>query len=185
MKRTATSMLLVMASAAAAHAGGPPAHAAPFLTGDEDGVHTATGSFGPAKDTTIVVIHSMLGQGSYSGFALVPDAKAKHGQRKLALPKLPVGVVEGGMKTALIANLDKDADDELVLELRVQKSVKSKEGGHSYGTFEYVVLDWDGKQHVRAAALEKKLAQRMASREDHAAELTDADVRAALGVAKK
>ena len=173
---------LVLASAGTAHAGGSPAHVAPYLTGEEDGVHVVTGAFG-AKDTTVVVIFSLRGRGGFSGFALIPDAKAKSGHRKVALPKLPAGAVDGGMRTALVANLDKDPDDELVLGLQVFRNA----GGGSYGTWEYVVLDGNGKRFVRLPALENKLARKMTSREDPAKtdELTEADVRDALGAPAK
>ncbi len=178
-------MILVLACAGTAHAGDPPAHVAPFLGDDADNVHAVTGAFGPAKDTTIVVTYSMMGAGSYSGFALVPDAKAKHGQRKLALPRLPKGSLDGAIETALIANLDKDADDELVIELSVQRGFSSPHGGGTYGTREYVVLDWNGKQHVRVTGLEKKLNAKMKDRDGSISGLAEDEVRAALSLPKK
>ncbi len=177
-------MILVLACAGTAHAGDPPSHVKPFLDGDED-VYTVTGAFG-AKDTTIVMWWNIMGRGSYDGFALVPDAKAKHGQRKLALPRLPSDITDGDIKTALVANLDKDADDELVVQLKVTKSV----GGpspHSYTATAYAVIDWDGKKLVRVTALEKKLEAKMDARDDgfKTDPLKDGDLRAALGLAKK
>jgi hypothetical protein len=157
----------------------------PFLGDDSDSAHAVKGAFGPAKDTTIVVTFNSMGAGSFSGFALVPDAKAKHGHRKLALPKLPAGSMDGDMKTGLVANLDKDADDELVLGFHVQRGVSSPHGGHTYGTYEYVVLDWDGKKFVRVAALEKKISTRMTAPGREATELGEDELRATLGVAKK
>jgi hypothetical protein len=187
MKRSISSLILVLACAGAAHAepAAAPPHVAPFVGQDEFeyGVHAVTGAFGPAKDTTVVVTYSMKGYGSFKGFALVPDAKAKHGQRRLPLPKLPVGSTSGDMKTALIANLDKDASDELVIQLQVQKSVSSPNGGYSYSAYEHIVLDWDGKQFVRLSGLEKKL--NLKAQENAGAELTEEQVRAVLGVAKK
>ncbi|HSK04034.1 MAG TPA: hypothetical protein VK932_22425 [Kofleriaceae bacterium] len=47
------------------------------------------------------------------------------------------------------------------------------------------MLDWDGKQHVRVAALEKKLDARMKDRDGSIRGLAEDEVRAALGVAKK
>lgn len=186
MNRSVVSMLLVLASAGTAYAEDPPSHVAPFLGDTDDNVHTVTGAFGPAKDTTVVVTFNFKGTGSFHGFALVPDAKAKHGHRKLALPRLPAGSMDGELKLALTANLDKDADDELVIEFHVQASVKSPEGGYSYGTSTYVVLDWDGKQFVRVSALEKKLAAKMDARPENKTDaLAEADLRAALGVPKK
>lgn len=177
---------LVLASTGTARAEDPPAIAKPFLTGEEDQVHTVTGAFGPAKDTTLVFTFSSQAD-RFSGFALVPDAKAPHGQRKLPLPKLPTGSMSGEMTTALVANLDKDADDELVIAFRVFRTVgKAKGDGFSYSTNEHVVLDWNGKKFVRLPALEKKLAARMDAREEHKASvLSEQDIRAALGVAKK
>src|SRR4051812_40006621 len=131
MNRTAASMVLVLACAGAAHAD-PPSHVAPFLSGDEGNVYAVTGAFGPAKDTTIVVRFEIRGAGSFQGFVLVPDAKAKQGQRKLPLPKLPeLPYLDGAIKTALIANLDQDAADELVIELHVSRSF----GTGSYATY--------------------------------------------------
>jgi hypothetical protein len=177
--------LLILALSGTAYADDPPSHVTPFLSGDEGSVHAVTGAFGPAKDTTVVVAWDLRGAGSYAGFALVPDAKAKQGYRKLALPKLPAGSIDGAMKTALVANLDKDADDELVIELGIQRSVASREGGYSYGTVTYVVLDWTGKAFVRAAALERKVAAAMKARPELQTDpLAEADLRKALGLAK-
>ncbi|HWU87275.1 MAG TPA: hypothetical protein VN253_08370 [Kofleriaceae bacterium] len=178
----------MLVCAGAAHAddlSAVPPHVAPFVGQDdfETGVHAVMGAFGPAKDTTVVVTYSIRGAGSFKGFALVPDAKAKHGQRQLPLPKLPVGSTSGDMKTALVANLDKDADDELVIQLQVQKSVSNPNGGYSYSAYEYIVLDWDGKKFVRLAGLEKKLD--LKAQGSSGAELTEEQVRAVLGVAKK
>src|SRR5688572_9758676 len=96
--------LVVVAAAVAlpftAASAEPPAHVKPFLFDEplnDDSVHVATGALGPAKDTTIVVTLDP----TYRGFALVPDAKAKHGHRKLALPRLPANGVEGIMTTVL------------------------------------------------------------------------------------
>ncbi|HEX4421403.1 MAG TPA: hypothetical protein VH165_25985 [Kofleriaceae bacterium] len=164
----------------------PPAHVAPFLAGSEDGVLSVTGAFGPAKDTTIVVTFSMKGEGAFDGFALVPDAKAAHGQRKLPLPRLPQGSESGTFHMALTANVDKDPDDEQVIAFRVFRTAgNAKTGGYGYSTWEYAVLDWNGKKFVRLPALEKKLLAKMDAREDHkSSELSDADLRAALGLAK-
>lgn len=178
-------MLLVLACAATAHADDPPPHVAPFLDDDAHATHVVTGAFGPAKDTTIVVTFNFMGVGSFGGFALVPDAKAKHGQRKLALPRLPGGSMDGEMKTGLVANLDKDAEDELVVGLHVMRGVSSPHGGYTYAAYEYVVLDWDGKKFVRAAALEKKISTRMTAPGPTVTELSEDELRAALGVAKK
>ena len=181
---------LVLVSTATARADEPeqpPAGAKPFLTGVEENVHTVTGAFGPAKDTMMVFTFNGQGEGSFSGFALVPDDKAKHGQRKLALPRLPIGSIEGGIRTALVANLDKDADDELAIAFHVFRTVSDGKGdGFSYGTTEYVVLDWNGKKFVRLPALEKKLVAKMESRESfQSSPLSDEDLRAALGVTQK
>jgi hypothetical protein len=186
MNRSAASLLLVLAGTGTALADDPPAHVAPFLGDADDNVRTVTGSFGPAKSTTIVVSFDFMGIGQFKGFALVPDAKAKHGHRKLALPRLPAGSMSGEHKVALTANLDKDDADEIVLEFGIQDSVSSPEGGYSFATVTYRVLDWDGKQFVRAAGLEKKLEARMKSRAEGKTDpLTEVDIRAALGIAKK
>jgi hypothetical protein len=187
MNRSVASLLLVLACAGTALADDPPSHVAPFLDSSDDGfVHAVTGAFGPAKNTTIVVTFNFMGIGQFKGFALVPDAKAKDGHRKLALPRLPAGSMSGTSKVALVANLDKDDADELVIEFDIQDSVSGPEGGFSFSTVTYRVLDWDGKQFVRVAALEKKLETKMKSRaEGKTNPLTEADIRAALGVAKK
>ena len=119
----------------------------------------------------------------FSGFALVPDPNAKNGHRKLPLPPLPSGSIVGGIKTALIANLDKDADDELVVQLQVFRSVSNGVDGFAYGTVEYAVLDWNGKKFVRVPALENKLAAKMESRETgRTFSLSEEDTRNALGL---
>jgi hypothetical protein len=162
-----------------------PASVQPFLDGSEDFVHTATGAFG-AKDTTVVVWFDIRGAGTFEGFALIPDARAPHGTRKQALPRLPGGSIDGGLRIPLVANLDKDADDELVIELHVQRSVSDPSGqygGYSYGSVEYAVLDWTGKAFVRVTGLEQKLAAKMKARtQDRNTALSDADLRAALGL---
>src|SRR5215467_7191173 len=166
----------------------PHARAKPFLTGNEDNTLTVVGAFGPAKDTMMVFTFiAMEAHGKFSGFALIPDDKAKNGQRKIALPKLPQGSESGEMAATLVANLDKDADDELVVGFRVFRTVRGGPGGgYSYSTWEYAVVDWDGKKFVRLPALEKKLLNKAESREEHKTSvLSEADARAALGVAKK
>src|SRR5882762_10258421 len=81
---------LALSGTARADGAPPPERAKPFLTGNEENVVTATGAFGPAKDTMMVfTFNSMEAEGMFNGFALVPDDKAKNGQRKIALPKLP------------------------------------------------------------------------------------------------
>lgn len=186
MPRSAASLLLVLACTGTALADDPPSHVAPFLGDRDDNVHAVTGAFGPAKNTTIVVTFDFMGIGQFKGFALVPDAKARNGHRKLALPRLPAGSLSGESKFALVANLDKDDADELVLELGIQDSVGSPEGGYSFATVTYRVLDWDGKQFVRVTSLEKKLEAKMQSRAEGKTDpLTEADLRAALGIAKK
>jgi len=174
------SLIAVMLMAGIAHAEDPPAAVTPFLDGEEGGVLAVRGTFGSVKDTLLVVIFDMKGAGSFRGFGLVPDAKAKHGHKKVAVPKLPAGTLGGEMKAALVANLDKDANDEVVLELAVQRSG----GSHTFGSFEYVVLDWNGTAFVRVKALEAKLAKKMKSREAQHDALAEADVRDALGLKK-
>jgi hypothetical protein len=176
MQRTIALALLL--AGGLAHAEDAPAAVTPFLDGEEGGVLTVRGTFGSVKDTLLIVIFDMKGAGSFRGFGLVPDAKAKHGHKKVSVAKLPAGTLGGEMKTALVANLDKDANDEVVLELAVQRSG----GTHTFGSFEYVVLDWNGSGFVRVKALEGKLAKKMKSREAQHEALSDADVRAALGV---
>lgn len=186
MKRTVASMLLVLASAGPALADDPPAHVVPFLGEGAENVRVATGAFGPAKETSIVVSWNMMGRGTFESFALVPDARARNGYRKLALPRFPQPANDGESQLALTANLDKDPADEVVLAVHVQKGVQSKLGGYTYSTWEYVVLDWDGKQFVRLPVIEKKLDARMKAREgDTSALLTDGDLRGALGLGRK
>jgi hypothetical protein len=186
MQRTVASMLLVLASAGTALADDPPAHVAPFLGEGAENVRVATGAFGPAKETTLVVSWNMMGRGSFESFALVPDARARDGYRKLAVPRFPTPATDGESQVALTANLDKDPADEVVLALHVMKSVQSKLGGYTYSAWEYVVLDWDGKQLVRLPVLEKKLEARMKARQENTADLlTDGDLRGALGLGRK
>lgn len=157
-----------------------PKAAQPFLSGDEDSLYVATGAFA-GKDAMVVVWWDLMGRGSYPAFGLVADAKAKGGYRKVKVAKLPQGVIDGKITTALAANLDKDAADELVLELRVNRTGPG--GMHTYGTVEYAVLDWNGTSFVRLSTLEAKLATKMKSRADVEADpLSATDLRAALGV---
>jgi hypothetical protein len=157
-----------------------PKVVAPFLSGDEESLHVATGAFA-GKDSMVVVWWDLMGRGTYPAFGLVPDAKAKGGYRKVKVAKLPEGVIDGKIATALAANLDKDPADELVLELRVNRTGPG--GMHTYGTVEYAVLDWNGTSFVRLGALEAKLATKMKSRKDAEADpLTEVELRAALGV---
>ena len=182
-------MLLVLASAGTALADDPPAHVAPFLGEVAENVRVATGAFGPAKDTSIVVSYNLMGAGSFESFALVPDARARNGYRKLAMlamPRLPRPALDGESQVALIGDLDKDPADELVLAMHVQRAVNSPMGGHTYSAWEYVVIDWDGKQLVRLPVIEKKLEARMKARpEDPTALLTDGDLRGVLGLSRK
>jgi hypothetical protein len=189
----ASTIALVLASTETVRAEDPenavaaPARAKPFLAGEEENLITVTGAFGPANDTMMVFSFSrMTGDGTFSGFALVPDAKAKHGERKVALPKLPQDSSSGEMNATLVANLDNDADDELVVGFRVFRTVRDHHGGgFSYNIWEYAVLDWNRKKFVRLPALEKKLAAKADSREIKGSVLTEEDARAALGVTKK
>jgi len=185
--RTLSALLLVLAGTAAAYADDPPPYVAPFLMKNELSVYTIKGAFGPAKDTTIVATIAMKDPKTLGGFALVPDARAKDGYRKLPLPRLVSGSADGSTATALVANLDKDAADELVLACRVLRAASDGKGnGFGYSTYEYVVLDWDGKQFVHLPALEKKLAAKMKSRSEGPTDaLTEADVRSALGLPTK
>ncbi|HEX8110581.1 MAG TPA: hypothetical protein VF516_22775 [Kofleriaceae bacterium] len=183
-------MALVVAlsgTARADEAAPPPDRAKPFLTEDDSHVVTVTGAFGPARDTMMVfAYHGLEGMGRFVGFALVSDDKAKHGQRKIELPALPQGSDSGEVAVTLVANLDRDADDEIVVGFRVFRTVRGRQGGFSYNTWEYAVLDWNGKKFVRLPALEKKLQARADAREEHKGSvLSEDDARAALGVAKK
>lgn len=165
-----------------------PARARPFVTEDDNQVTTTTGALGPARDTMLVFAYrGLMGDGKFVGFALVPDDKAKNGQRKIDLPKLPQGSDSGESAVVLVANLDKDADDEVVVGFRVFRTVRGGPGGgFSYNTWEYAVLDWNGKKFVRLAKLEKKLSARADAREEHKGSvLSEDEARAALGVAKK
>lgn len=190
MNRAVGAMLLVLACARTARAdeGDPPAYVQPFLDEVAENVRTARGALGPAKDTTIVVSYDLRGATSFRGFALVPDARARGGYRKLPLPRLPAPALDGESRVALIGNLDKDPADEVVLEMHVQKTVGPTGGfgGYTYSAYEYVVIDWDGKQLVRLPALERKLAARMQARAgDTSAPLTDDDLRGLLGLGRK
>jgi hypothetical protein len=181
---------LVLASAGIANADDEapkiPERAKPFLTGEEDNVITVTGAFGPAADTMMVfTCRTMVSNGAIDGFALVADPKAKNGQHKIALPKLPQGCESTQMQAILVANLDKDADDEVVVGFRVFRTAGGRQGGFSYNTWEYAVLDWAGKKFVRLPALEKKLATKADARENKSSVLSEEDARAALGLAKK
>jgi hypothetical protein len=185
MKHVWIALLLGLASPALAD-DEVPATVKPFISEADQtyvgSVFTVTGTFG-AKDTMVVVWWDMRKAGTYKSFALVPDAKAKAGFQKLAVAKVSsADVIDGKVRTAYQGNLDKDADDELVLELTVQKSQASQAGGFSYRSYEYVVLDYKNKQLVRVPALEKKLAAKMKSRESEHEPLGDADLKAALGV---
>ena len=168
-----------------ARADAPPDPVAPFLSAHDDMHYTATGAFGPAQDTIVVVTFDLRGAGTFRGFALVPDATSAHGYRKLALPKLPKGSMGGEMRTALVANLDQDPADELVLEFHVDRYAPSPAGGYTYGTREYVVLDWNGKAFVRLYPLEQKLARAMKKRELWTEPLTEEQIRSALGLPAK
>jgi hypothetical protein len=177
MKRIALGIVCATLGTAAADT---PKAAAPFLTGDEESLAVLTGGFA-GKDTMVAVWWDLMGEGSYQAFGLVPDAKAKHGYRKVKVAKLSTGVIEGKIRAAFAGNLDKDPADELVIELGVLRPGPG--GMHTHGTFEYVVLDWNGSAFVRMTALEAALAKKMKSRKDsEAAALGDADLRAALGV---
>lgn len=175
--------MCLVALAPAARAEDPPAAARPFLTGNEDGVLAVTGAFGPAKDTILVFTYDMHLAGSYHGFALVPDRKAAHGYRKLALPALPDGAElgtdqDGQMKAALVANLDKHPGDELVLQLAI---VCCPGAQGTWMGVTYIVLHWDGHRFVRVAALEKALARAVVAKDAGQTQpLTDAELRAAL-----
>ena len=179
------ALVLALACSTVARADGAPAAAKPFLTGNEDGVLAVTGAFGPAKDTILVVTYDMHGAGSYHGFALVPDRKAAHGYRKLALPALPSGAElgsdqDGQMKAALVANLDKQPGDELVLQLAI---VCCPGAQGTWMGVTYIVLHWDGHRFVRVAALEKALSRAVAAKDAGQSQpLTDAELRAALHV---
>jgi hypothetical protein len=178
IKRWAVPMIL-LAWTTVASAEETPAFAKPFLTGDEEHVVVATDAFGPATETSIVITSSLMKTGSFAGFALVPDAAQKDGYRKLPLPALPVGTNDGTMKVALAENLDKDPAKELVVELHVSRAAAT----NTYATYEYVVLDWNGKAFVRVAALEKKLAAAMKKgRPDPTAPFEKDELRAALGI---
>ncbi len=178
----ALAALVILACTGTAYAKDPPSSVVPFLGGDEDGVHTVTGAFGSVKDTTVVVTFSLKGVGRFSGFVLVPDARAKQGFRKLPLPKLPAGSNDGEVTTALTANLDKDPEDELVLAFHVFRTAGSAQAGYSYNTVDYVVIDWNGKKFVRVPALENKLRKAMdARRENTTQALTEDGIRKALG----
>jgi hypothetical protein len=182
MQRTLCGLAALTSFATAAWAEEPPASVTPFLDGEEADVMTVTGAFGPAKDMAIVITYDIRGAGSFKGFALVADERAKHGFRKLPIPRLPTGTLDGVMKAALIENLDKDPANELVLELHVQRSGST----YTYGSVDYVVLDWRGSAFVRVRALEKALARKMESRpESRTDPLSEADLRSALGLASK
>lgn len=187
MKQAVAATILVLASAGTARAGDPPAHVAPFLTADAENVRVAQGALGPAKDTTIVVSWNLMGVGSFESFALVPDARARNGYRKLAMPRFPVPATDGESQVALIANLDQDPADELVLAVHVMKDMMSPTGGYTYSAWEYVVIDWDGKQFVRLPVIEKKLLARMKARSEAGSStpLSDGDLRGALGLGRK
>lgn len=190
MKQVAVMMVaLVVAlsgTARADEAAPPPERARPFLTEDDDSVVTVTGAFGPARDTMLVFSYrGLMGAGKFVGFALVPDDKARHGQRKLEISPLPQSSEDGQVAVMLVANLDKDADDEIVVAFHVFRTVRGREGGYSYSTWEYAVLDWNGKKFVRRPALEKKLQAKAESREVQSTLLSEDEARAALGVAKK
>jgi hypothetical protein len=137
------------------------AAAAPFVPENEDIVLIEKGALGPSPETLLLVTFDLRGRGSFRGFALVPDARAKGGHRKLPLPKLPEGSMEGEASTRLIEDLDRDGARELVLELAVVGAVSSPLGGYTYKAFRYVVLDWDGKRFVRLPVLEKKLQRKV------------------------
>src|SRR5688572_20567310 len=121
MNRALASAVLLLGGLGTAHADEDmvkaPAHVKPFLGDSVGAVIAPKGAFGPAADTTIVVLYDIMD--GYKGFALVPDAKAKHGHRKLALPGFNEGGPSGELAVALQGNLDQDADDELVVELRI------------------------------------------------------------------
>jgi hypothetical protein len=149
--------LATLLGALQASAAPTPDHVKPFVD-DEGDLFAVTGAFG-AKGTTLVIWWDIMGAGSYKGFGLVPDAKAKHGYKKLALPLLPLtnGVTNGGIRTVYVGNLDKDADDEIVIELKVTKAFGGPHGGGTYSGYDYLVLDGNGKELVRMTAVEDKL----------------------------
>lgn len=162
-----------------------PASVQPFLDDkmDEDNVKVLTGAFGP-KGTMFVVTSSIYGHGSFPAFVLVPDAKAKSGMTKRTVPKLPEVTMDGAIPVAFAANLDADKDDEIVVELHVSRTGPG--GNYTYGTYDFAVLDWNGKTFARVRALENKLAAQLKKQLDtgNEAPLSQDDIVKLLAPAK-
>ncbi len=72
MLRRALAPGLLCAALGTAVADTPKA-ATPFLSGDEEALHVATGAF-VGKDAMVVVWWDLMGRGTYPAFGLVPDA---------------------------------------------------------------------------------------------------------------
>ncbi|HUJ60419.1 MAG TPA: hypothetical protein VLX92_18085 [Kofleriaceae bacterium] len=174
---TSISVLASLAALPIARADDPPAppdSVKPFLSADEASAYLGTfsGAFGPPGQTLVVT----YGDDQLHGFALIPSAKAAHGYQRVALPKLSGAddvIPSLGVHQALVANLDKQAGDELVLQYTVLHQAKLPA---------YVVLHWNGRAFVRSSALEHKLDRAIDANGEKV--LSDDQLRAALGVAK-